>query len=72
MTPCGRFRNIANFFLYNIMNTKYIFVTGGVASSLGKGIMAALVEIIEIPSHPFFIGTPEHLQPIIIPSIPAS
>lgn len=72
MTPCGRFRNIANFFLYNIMNTKYIFVTGGVASSLGKGIMAALVEIIEIPSHPFFIGTPEHPQPIIIPSIPAS
>lgn len=72
MMPCGRFRNIANFFLYNIMNTKYIFVTGGVASSLGKGIMAALVEIIEIPSHPFFIGTPEHPQPIIIPSIPAS
>lgn len=54
------------------MNTKYIFVTGGVASSLGKGIMAALVEIIEIPSHSFFIGTPEHPQPIIIPSIPAS
>ena len=23
------------------MNTKYIFVTGGVASSLGKGIIAA-------------------------------
>lgn len=63
------------------MNTKYIFVTGGVASSLGKGIIAALVEIIEIPSHPFFIGTQfhpefksttEHPQPIIIPSIPAS
>ncbi|MCR4910555.1 MAG: CTP synthase, partial [Bacteroidales bacterium] len=23
------------------MNTKYVFVTGGVASSLGKGIVAA-------------------------------
>ena len=23
------------------MNTKYVFVTGGVASSLGKGIIAA-------------------------------
>ena len=25
----------------SIMNTKYIFVSGGVASSLGKGIIAA-------------------------------
>ena len=63
------------------MNTKYIFVTGGVASSLGKGIMTALVEIIEIPSHPFFIGTqfhpefkstPEHPQPIFTAFIKAA
>lgn len=63
------------------MNTKYIFVTGGVTSSLGKGIIAALVEIIEIPSHPFFIGTqfhpefkstPEHPQPIFTAFIKAA
>ena len=38
----GEGKNLTNFAeIYSDMSTKYVFVTGGVASSLGKGIIAA-------------------------------
>lgn len=37
------------------MNTKYIFVTGGVASSLGKGIIAASTEVDPDTAQPVFM-----------------
>ena len=42
------------------MATKYVFVTGGVASALGKGITAALTE--NTP-HTHLANLPSRLQP---------
>jgi len=37
---------------------KYVFITGGIMSGINP--QRDLVEIIEIPSHPFFVGTQFH------------